>query len=214
MAHGALLLGVRADHKAGGVAQRNHGQTVGLTQLHKARGLVTGDSINGTAQMHRVVGDQAEGAALDTNQRGDQPRRKLAAQLQHRIAVGQCLDHFADVIHAQAVFRDQVAQLALVRRFPVRQIALEVGQVLLGHRGGLGFVLHPHVDHPVRAVHAGRANLLRGKAAEAAAFDHRRPGHADGGVLGGDDHVAAAEQRGVTGEAAPGDDTDGGHHAG
>ena len=50
--------------------------------------------------------------------------------------------------------------------------------------------------------------------AEAAALDHRRAAHADRGVLGGDDDVAAAEQRGVAGEAVAGDDADHRHQAG
>ena len=44
--------------------------------------------------------------------------------------------------------------------------------------------------------------------AEPAAFDHRRPAHADAGVLGRDDDVAAPEQRRVAGEAVPGRDPD------
>ena len=40
------------------------------------------------------------------------------------------------------------------------------------------------------------------KVAQAAALDHGRAAHPDVGVLGGDDHVAAAEQGGVAGEAA------------
>ena len=46
-----------------------------------------------------------------------------------------------------------------------------------------------------------RPDLLRLVHAETAALDHRRPAHADARVLGGDDDVAAAEQRGVAGEA-------------
>ena len=44
--------------------------------------------------------------------------------------------------------------------------------------------------------------------AEAAALDHRRPAHPDARVLGGDDDVAAAEQRRVAGKAVAGGDPD------
>ncbi len=44
--------------------------------------------------------------------------------------------------------------------------------------------------------------------AEAAALDHRRAAHADVRVLRRDHHVAAAEQRGVAGEASARDDAD------
>ena len=157
--------------------------------------------------MRRVVGQQAKRPAFDADQRGNQPRGKRAAQLQHAVGVGQGGDHLADVIHAQAVFRDQLAQLALVAALPVGQRALEIAQVLLGHLHGGGLVGHLHVDHAVGALHADWADLLGREATQAAALDHRRPGHADSRVLGGDNHVAAAEQGGVAGEAAPG------HHA-
>ena len=45
-------------------------------------------------------------------------------------------------------------------------------------------------------------------AAEAAAFDHRRPAHADARVVGGDDDVAAAQQRRIAGKAAAMHDAD------
>ena len=50
--------------------------------------------------------------------------------------------------------------------------------------------------------------------AEAAALDHGGAAHADRGVLGGDDDVAAAEHRGIAGEAIAGDDADHRHEAG
>jgi len=49
--------------------------------------------------------------------------------------------------------------------------------------------------------------------AEAAALDHRRAAHADARVLGGDHHVAAAEQCGVAGEAVARGDADQRHEA-
>ena len=51
-------------------------------------------------------------------------------------------------------------------------------------------------------------------AAQAAAFDHRRPAHADAGAVGGDDHVAAAQQRGIAGKTAAVHDADHRHLAG
>ena len=55
--------------------------------------------------------------------------------------------------------------------------------------------------------------VLGGEDAEPAALDHGRATHADVGVGGGDDDVAASEQRGVAGEAASRDDADEGHLA-
>ena len=214
MAHRGLFFRLRADHEAGRIAQRDNRQIMRLAQLQEARGLVAGYRVDGPAQVRGIVGDQAEGLAFDADQRGNQPRRELAAQLQHAAGVGQAGDDLADVVDAQAVFRDQVAQLALVCTLPVGLLALEVGQVLLGDLHRLGFVFHQHVDHPVGALHAAGADFLGLVAAQAATFDHRRAGHADAGVTGGDDHIAAAEQRGVAGEAAPGHHAHGRHQPG
>ncbi len=72
----------------------------------------------------------------------------------------------------------------------------------LASRDGVGLVVDQHVDHAVGDLDVRRADLLGREDAEAAALDHGRTAHADVGVGGGDDHVAAAEQRGVAGEAA------------
>ena len=50
--------------------------------------------------------------------------------------------------------------------------------------------------------------------AEPAALDHRRAAHADRSILGRDDDVAAAEHRGVAGEATARDDANQRHETG
>ena len=123
-------------------------------------------------------------------------------------ASARSIDHRAHVIDAQAVFRNDAAQQPLVGAGPVLQRPLEIGKIFLGDGDGFRLVLHHHVDHAVGRLHADGTDFVGMKDAEAAAFDHRRPAHADGGVLGGDDDVAAAEQRRVAGEAATGIDAD------
>ncbi|MGY4467347.1 ribosomal protein L11 [Bradyrhizobium sp. LB9.1b] len=59
-----------------------------------------------------------------------------------------------------------------------------------------------------------RADFGRVIDAEPAALDHGRAAHADRGVLGGDDHVAATEHRGIAGETIARDDSDDRHEAG
>ena len=73
---------------------------------------------------------------------------------------------------------------------------------------GLDLVLDQDVDDAVGACTLDRADLLGRVDAEPAALDHRRAAHADIGVSRRDDDVAAAEQRGVAGEAAARDDAD------
>ena len=91
--------------------------------------------------------------------------------------------------------------------------ALEVGEILLGDGDGLRLVLDRDVDHAVGHLHAHRADFLGREHAEIAALDHRRAAHADRRVLRRDHHVAAAEQRGIAGEAAAGVDADQRRHA-
>jgi len=66
-----------------------------------------------------VIGQQAEGFTFDTDKGGDQPRGKLPAQLQHAAGVGEGGNHLANVIDAQTVFRNEVAQLALIGAAPL-----------------------------------------------------------------------------------------------
>src|SRR6202000_1179888 len=81
-------------------------------------------------------------------------------------------------------------------------------EVLLGDRYGFGLVLDHDVQDAVRLLHADRADLLGAIDAKAAALDHRRPAHADGGVACGDDDVADPGHRRIAGEAAARDDAD------
>ena len=74
---------------------------------------------------------------------------------------------------------------------------------MLGGRDGRSVVGHPHIDHAARRQHRQRPDVIGMHAAQPAAFDHGRPAHADAAALSGDDHLAAAQQRGVAGEAAP-----------
>ncbi len=119
----------------------------------------------------------------------------------------------ADVVDPQPVFRDRPAQQALVARLPLRHRSLEIGEILLRDAGRLFLVLDQDVDDAVRRLDRDRADLGRMIDPESAALDHRRPAHADRGILGGDDDVAAAQHRGVAGEAIARDHADHRHQA-
>ena len=82
-----------------------------------------------------------------------------------------------------------------------------------GGGDGRGLVVHQQVDHAVAVLHVTRPDLLRPEDAQAAAFHHGRPAHADVAVPGCDDHVAASQQRRVAGEAAARHDADHRRHA-
>lgn len=125
MAHGGGLLGFGTDHEARRVAQRQQRQPVRVAQLHEARGLVGGGRVDGAAQVARVVGDAAEGAPFDADQRGQDAAAEGGAQFEHRAGVGQRLDHGAHVVAAQPVLRDHMAQPARVAGLPMRGVALK-----------------------------------------------------------------------------------------
>ncbi len=111
-------------------------------------------------------------------------------------------------MHPKPVFRDRPTQQALIGCRPVLHWPLEIGDVFLGDLAGLCLILHADIDDAIGGLNVDRADILRAVGAEAAALDHRRAGHADIGILGGDDDVAAAEERGVACETGAGDDAD------
>ena len=164
--------------------------------------------------MHRVVGDQPDRAAVDARQRGDDAGAEAGAQLERRARVDERVDDGADVVAAQAVGRQQRSQRRRVGGLPWRRCGpgrtRDSGEPT---RDAFGLVADEDVDHAGARLHVARADLLGLEDAEAAAFDHRRPAHADRAVARRDDDVAAAEQRGVAGEAAAGDDADQRHPA-
>ena len=90
---------------------------------------------------------------------------------------------------------------------------LEVREQTFGHRDGFCLVGDDDVDHAVGLLHADRADLVGMHVAESAAGDHRRPAHADRGVLGGDDQIRRTRDHGVAREAAALDDRDARHEA-
>ena len=213
VAHERRLLHLGSHHDPRRVAQHEQRDVEGVEQLHEARRLVGAVAVDGAGEVGRVVGEDADGLALDAGQRRHHAEAEVAAQLEHGAGVGEALDDGADVVGAQPVGRDDRAQHALVGARPLGQRALEVAEVLLGHGHALGLVAHADVDDAAGQLHVDGADLVGREHAEAAAFDHGRAAHADVRVLGGDDHVAGAEEGGVAGEAVAGVDADRGHHA-
>ena len=160
------------------------------------------------AEVLWIAGDEAERPPLDPDERGDDAESEGRAQLQNRVFVRERLDHRADVVDAQPVLRDQATQPPLVRGCPCGDPALEICEISLRRRRRLGLVLDHDVDDAVRRLNGDRSHLLRADDPQAPALDHGRAAHADRGTLRRDDHVAAAEQRGVAGEAAARGDAD------
>ena len=164
--------------------------------------------------MARVVGHHADRAALHTSECRHHPQPEVAPQLQHAARVEQAADDGMHVVRPLAVLRDHMAQLALVGALPRLGRALEVAEVLLGDGDRLCLILHHDVHHAVGPLYVDRPDDRRLEHAQATALDHRRAAHPDVAVLRGDDHVAAAEDCRVAGEAVAGVHTDHRHAAG
>src|SRR5262245_7336012 len=118
----------------------------------------------------------------------------MRAQLQHRAGIGYGLDHPADVINAQPILGNELAQDALVGVLKALKRPLEVGKIFSRHAHRFGLVGDGDVDDAVRHLYAHRADLLGTEDAQTATLDHRRAAHADVRVTGGDHDVTAAEQ--------------------
>ena len=76
--HRRVRLRLRADHEAGGVAQRDDRQPERVAELQEPGGLVRGVVVDRSPEMGRVVRDQPHRPALDPDQRGDHARGEPA----------------------------------------------------------------------------------------------------------------------------------------
>ena len=109
--HAGFLDG-RADHEAGRVAQAHDGQIEGVAELHEARALVAGLYVEGAAEMGWVVGDETHRPALYAHERGDHAVAPVAPKLEHGVVVRERFDHAANVVNAQAILGNEMAQAA------------------------------------------------------------------------------------------------------
>ena len=123
------LLVFRADHVAGRIAQEQQRDVVRVAQLHEARCLVGAVGVDRAAEVHRVVGDHADRPAVDPRQHGDDAGAEAGAQLERRAGIDERVDDRADVVAAQAVGRQQVAQRFRVGGFLRGDASLEEREI-------------------------------------------------------------------------------------
>src|SRR6185312_12284653 len=96
----------------------DNGNVEGVAELHEARGLVAGRCIDRAAEVLWIVGDQAERLSFDADEGGDHADAEVPADFQHRVFVGEEIDDVANVVDAQAIFRNGPPQQPLVGRLP------------------------------------------------------------------------------------------------
>ena len=205
-------LGLRPDHVAGRVDQRQHRQPERITELEEAGRLVGRGAGDGTCHHHRVVGDHADGPSLHAGERGHHLRRKPLAQERDGILIGERLDDRCHLVGAACPLGNCLAERLLVGGRPIGDAPLEVAEQALCSCYGRRLVGDDHVDDSVRRLHVDRTDLIGVNVAEPAARDHRGAAHPDRDVLGGHDQIRAAGDHRVAGEAAAGDDGDPGNH--
>jgi hypothetical protein len=198
-------LDFRPDHESRGVDEREHGQAVGIAQLHQSGGLVGIVRLDGAGHMLAVIGHEAERRALDSDKPGNHARAEAGSQFEERVAVRQGFDNLADIIGTAPIFRDQIAQQDLILRFPFPRFSLEIRDVLLGSDDGRGFVFHGDIHHAVGRLHIDRTDVARCETAQAAALDHHRPPHADVRIPRGNNDIATTQEGRITGKTVTGD---------
>ena len=210
VAHERRLLDLGADHDARRVAEEEHRDVEGVAELHEARAPCR--RRRSRSRRRGAIGLLAmtpSGRPSTRIERGDHAEPEVAADLEHRAVVGERLDHLAHVVDAQPVLRDDAPHQALVRRLPVARPALEVREVLLRHGDGLGLVRAPAMSTTPFGTWTSIGPISSG------ANTPRPPPS----IIAGPPmpmfepsvamiDVAAAEQRGVAGEAAAGGDAD------
>ncbi len=198
-----------------GVSHRNRtGHVEGVAELHEAGGLVGPVAVDGPAQVRRVVGEDAHRPALDAGQGRDHARRRSrgGARAPSRCRPGRrspCARR-----RRGGGSRGWRGAAGAGRRTPTRSTGpWKYDRYCLAAATASASSATAMSTTPLGTWYGHRADLLGPVDAETAALDHGRAAHADVRVLGGDDHVAAAEQRGVAGEAAPGGDAHQRHEA-
>ena len=179
-----------------------------IAELDEAGHLVGGIAVDGAAEVHGVVGKHADRMTADTGETGDDTDTESGSKFEKVATVDEVRDGIADVVDTCSLRRYHVAQGVVVTRARVDPTASEEGEIVLGRLDCGGFVGDADVNHAVGGLHVDRADRRGCDLAEATAFDHRRTGHADVGILRGDDDVAATEECGVAGEAVARGDTD------
>ena len=134
MTEGGLRFALNADHEAWAVAKQQDRHIETVAQVYEACRLIRRVSVDGPTQMHAVVCDDSNRTPLDANQCSHHGQAKERPQLleskavprkrsvnhkqledcwcsyEDRICVGHVANERTDIIDAQTVLRDGIAQ--------------------------------------------------------------------------------------------------------
>src|SRR3989337_3047357 len=87
-----------AGQKAWNVDEGDDRNRKTVAEAYEPRRLAAGVRIEHACQHHRLVGDEADGAALDTAEAGDDVFRKILLDLEEVTLVGNFKDQLLDVV--------------------------------------------------------------------------------------------------------------------
>ena len=176
----------------------------------KRAALSAPSAVDGAGEVRRVVGDDADRPALDADQRGDHAEAEVAAQLEHRAGVGQRRRSRRGRRRRAAGSRGSTwRSSALVGALPRRRPGP-------GSTTGTAWRRATASASSATAMSTTPFGTCTDIGPTSSGWNTPRPPPSiiAGPPMpmfescGGDDHVAAAEQRGVAGEAATRRDAD------
>ena len=100
-AESTIPLGVEADHESGDVYEVDHWDVEGVAELYEAGLLLGARAVESAAEVHGIVGENADGVASETGEAANEGRGTVAAYFEEGAAVG---DDFNNVPHVVGGF--------------------------------------------------------------------------------------------------------------
>ena len=131
----AFAFGLLADHESGHVDQVDDGNVEVVAEFEEVRLLVRAVAVERAAVLERVVGDDADGQAVDPGEHGDHRASPVRLDLEVVAAVDDRADQLVHRVGPTGVARDEVDELLacsfrrIERRRGGRQFVDVVGQV-------------------------------------------------------------------------------------
>ena len=104
-------LEVLAGQEARRVDQADDGQVEGVAEADEAGGLLGGGDVEGAGQDAGLVGDEADGSAVEQGEGGDELAGPAGMELPEFAVVADGLDDVAHVVGRRLAFGDDVPEL-------------------------------------------------------------------------------------------------------
>ena len=110
-----------------------------VTETHEARGLAGAVDVEAAREHHRLVGDDADGLALEPDEAGDDVLGEILLDLEEVALIRGLLDQLLHIVGRVRVFRDQCVEAFLDAAWFVEEGT---------HRGLFAVVERQEIDEP------------------------------------------------------------------